>query len=113
MKLDEVKEFVAIKHGFKDKILGSAWQFANYITLRKKEQIEMHEEVISILNTKVLEYEEKLRFIPVEENLPKYYGDPFYILVKNKNNEPNLVYIEEHSDIEDIRGCFTHWRSFL
>ena len=59
------------------------------------------------------EYEEKLRFIPVEENLPKYYGDPFYILVKNKNNEPNLVYIEEHSDIEDIRGCFTHWRSFL
>lgn len=59
------------------------------------------------------EFLERYRFISVEEYLPKYTGKPFYIIVVNKRNEPNIVYIEEHSDIEDIRGHFTHWRSFL
>ena len=50
------------------------------------------------------------RWIPVEEELPQFLGNPFLILVKSKCDEIHLVYIEDDSDLIDIANDFTHWR---
>ena len=49
------------------------------------------------------------RWIPVDEELPKYFGETFSIIVKDKWNQPTVVTVEEQSDINDILDHFTHW----
>ena len=51
------------------------------------------------------------RWIPVEEELPEFFGKEFYILCKcKKDGDLILVLIEEQEDIHNIKIDCTHWR---
>ena len=53
MKKDELinktKNLVAEQYGFADGILGTRWEFGMQITHRRKKQLNMYEDVISLL----------------------------------------------------------------
>ena len=51
------------------------------------------------------------RWIPVEDELPKYKGENFAIIGKHKKFEfPIMIHIESHEDVLSIADEFTHWR---
>ena len=53
------------------------------------------------------------RWISVEEELPKYQGIDFYVLMKNErlnSDDINLVLIEGIDDVENVYQYATHWR---
>ena len=53
------------------------------------------------------------RWISVEDELPKYQGIDFYVLMKNeklKSDDINLVLIEGIDDVENVYQYATHWR---
>lgn len=49
MDIEKLKNDIALKHGYQDGILGSAWNFAMQLTHRTKRQIALYEEVIEAL----------------------------------------------------------------
>lgn len=56
-------------------------------------------------------WQEKTRWIPVEEGLPEVKSHPYQILVKNKS--VHTMYIASQYDIALLKGkClgFTHWK---
>ncbi len=48
-KIDKIKEKIAKEAGYRDDILGTAWNYAMMLTHRTKRQISLYEKVISAL----------------------------------------------------------------
>jgi len=47
--IEKTKQEIALKHGYRDDILGTAWNYAMYLTHRTKRQIQLYEELSSAL----------------------------------------------------------------
>lgn len=51
------------------------------------------------------------RWIPVEEELPEYSGECFYVLGKWRvNNDTFLFLIDSKVECDNIQYVFSHWR---
>ena len=64
-----------------------------------------------IYDTLITFWQEKTRWIPVEERLPEIKAHPYQILVKNESI--NTMYIASQHDIDLLKDkClgFTHWK---
>jgi len=46
INVKKIKDIVAERNGFQSNVLGSPWNYAMLLTNRKKQQLELYEEVI-------------------------------------------------------------------
>jgi hypothetical protein len=53
--INDTKEQIAIKHGYPNNVLGTAWEYAMQLTHRTKKQIELHNEVACALAKRIIE----------------------------------------------------------
>jgi len=100
---EELKNIVAEKHGFKNGVLGNAWNLAMQVTHRTKFQLELYDELLS---ETIKQYEEKLRWIPVDEKEPEctieaegiLYSEYLEIKVKGYEHPVIGYYINANDD---------------
>ena len=76
--INKIKEQVAIKHGYRDDILGNSWEYAMYLLHRKKAQLELYDEVILELANKIISLKNDVKItknVKPYENLESILGE--------------------------------------
>lgn len=118
---EQLKISVAENHCYKNGVLGNAWDLAMQITHITKSQIQLYEELLS---ETIKQFENKLRWIPVEEKVPennkiveaklKKDGHPIFFSYKHENKKwyiSNLVLGNVEFLLTD--SIPVEWRYFL